>query len=188
MDASAASPPARPPSSPQPPEPGPEPAQPAPPAAVFAGEPRGPPPPPPPPAASAEPAGPARGGPTVAPAGPGPGLGPGLAGSPGYLELKLSGSGSGTTVLSVSGPDRPAGVSAAAELEAVDRALAAVGAGGRVVVDCHELGSPTCLAQIGRFQAVADLWTLHGRPAVQLLAPSAVHCAILKTLGLWHGG
>lgn len=117
----------------------------------------------------------------MAPAGPGPGP----AGSPGYLELELSGSG---TVLSVSGPDRPAAVSVAAELEALDRALAAVGAGGRVVVDCHELGSPTCLAQIGRFQAVADLWTLHGRPAVQLLGPSRVHVAILKTLGLWYGG
>ena len=90
-------------------------------------------------------------------------------------------------MLSVSGPDRPAGLSAGAELEALDRALAAVGAGGRVVVDCHELGSPTCLAGIGRFQAVADLWTLHGRPAVQLLGPSRVHVAILKTLGLWHG-
>jgi hypothetical protein len=172
MDASAASPP-----EPQPPGPGP------PAAAAFEGEPRGSPPPPPP--ASAGPVAPASSRPTAAPAEPGPGL----AGSPGYLELKRSGSGSGsgTAVLSVSGPDRPADVSAAAELEAVDRAFAAVGAGGRVVVDCHELGSPGCLAQIGRFQAVADLWTLHGRPAVQLLGPSRVHLAILKTLGLWHG-
>jgi len=75
----------------------------------------------------------------------------------------------------------------AAELDALDRVLAAVGARGRVVVDCHGLGSPGCLAQIGRFQAVADLWTLHGRPAVQLLGPSRVHVAILKTPGLWHG-
>ena len=163
------------PSSPQPPGPGP------PAAAVFAGEPRGSPPPPPPPA-SAGPVAPAGSRPTAAPAEPGPGP----PGSPGYLELKRSGS--GTAVLSVSGPDRPAdGLSAAAELEALDRALAAVGAGGRVEVDCHQLGSPGCLAEIGRFQAVADLWKLHGRPAVQLVGPSRVHLAILKTLDLWHG-
>jgi hypothetical protein len=91
-------------------------------------------------------------------------------------------------VLSVSGPERPPGVTAAAELELFDAALAALGPNGRVVVDCHELGSVTCFSDIGRFQAVADLWRLNGSPAVQLLGPSRVHLAILRTLGLWNHG